>query len=138
MSTKPPNPSAAAQALWDQLIDWQPATAAALLIRLREFDADWPLRVFGVGRVDAALALPPGAEGEVYDDQVPEIAPYAVMTGLDDCPACGERGANCRYHDGYSTGRHELYKPLLDAVKANPYVTVKAFLASLGDDEVDG
>lgn len=136
MTTTPPNPSAAAQALWDNLIDWQPATAAALLIRLREFDTDWPLRVFGVGRVDAALALPPGAEGEVFDDRAPEIAPYADT--WHDCPACGEACGNCRYHDGYGTGRGELYKPLLDAVKADPTVTVKAFLASLDDDEVDG
>lgn len=138
MTVTPPDPATAAQALWDNLIDWQPATAAALLIRLREFDADWPLRVFGVGRVDAALALPPGAEGEAYGDQVPEIAPYAVALWWDDCPACGERGGNCRYHDGYGTGRHELYKPLLEALKADETVTVKAFLASLDDDEVDG
>lgn len=138
MTTTPPNPATAANDLWDNLIDWQPATAAALLIKLRELPVDWPLRVFGVGRVDAALALPPGAEGEVYDDQVPEIAPYAVALWWDDCPACAERGGSCRYHDGYGAGRDSLYGPLLKALKADQDVTVKAFLASLDDDEVDG
>jgi hypothetical protein len=137
MTSTPPTPATAAASLWDNLIDWQPATAAALLIKLRELPVDWPLRVFGVGRVDAALALPPGAEGEVYDDQAPEIAPYAAALWWDDCPACGERGANCRYHEGYSAGRDGLYKPLMEALKADETVTVKAFLASL-DDEVDG
>lgn len=138
MTTTPPDPAAAANDLWNNLIDWQPATATALLIKLRELPVDWPLRVFGVGRVDAALALPPGAEGEVYDDRAPEIAPYAVMWDLDGCPACAERGGNCRYHEGYGIGRHGLYEPLLAAVKADETVTVKAFLASLEDDEVDG
>lgn len=136
MSTSPPNPAQAAADLWDQLVDWQPATAAALLIRLRELPVDWPLRVFGVGRPDAALALPPGAEGETYDDRVPEIAPYAEHD-FDDCPACTEAGKNCRWHEGHATGHSELYKPLLEAVKADETVTVKAFLASL-DDEVTG
>ncbi|MFM9616796.1 hypothetical protein ACKI14_02400 [Streptomyces turgidiscabies] len=138
MTSTPPNPATAADTLWNNLIDWQPATATALLIKLRELPVDWPLRVFGVGRVDAALALPPGAEGEVYDDQVPEIAPYATALWWDDCPACGERGANCRYHDGYGAGRDGLHKPLMEALKADETVTVKAFLASLEDDEVDG
>lgn len=136
MTTTPPDPATAANDLWDNLIDWQPATATALLIRLREFDTDWPLRVFGVGRVDAALALPPGAEGEVYDDRAPEVAPYATL--WHDCPACGEHGGNCRYHEGYATGRHALYEPLLAALKADETVTVKAFLASLDDEDVTG
>ena len=138
MTTTPPDPATAAETLWNNLIDWQPATATALLIKLRELPVDWPLRVFGVGRVDAALALPPGAEGEAYDDQAPEIAPYAAEVWWEDCPACGERGANCRYHEGYGTGRDGLYKPLLEALKADETVTVKAFLAGLDDDEVDG
>ncbi|MFI7294007.1 hypothetical protein [Streptomyces sp. NPDC050121] len=137
MTTTPPDPAIAATDLWDHLVDWQPATAAALLWKLRALDNDWPLRVFGVGRPDAALALPSGAEGDVYDDQVPEIAPYADDGAWQHCPACGERGGNCRYHDGYNTGRHGLYKPLLEALKADETVTVKAFLASL-DDEAEG
>lgn len=132
--TAVPNPTPAAADLWAQLVTWQPATAAALLLKLRAFPADWPLRVFGVGRPDAALALPPGAHGETYDDRTPEIAPYAEH-GFDDCPACGEHGGNCRYHEGYNTGRHELYKPLLDALKADKTITVHAFLASLDDED---
>jgi hypothetical protein len=138
VTTTPPNPATAAETLWDNLIDWQPATAAALLIRLRDLPTDWPLRVFGVGRPDAALDLPPGAEGELYDDRAPEIAPYSVFSDLDECPACGERGGNCRYHEGHAVGWHELYKPLLEALKADATVTVKTFLANLDNDEVDG
>lgn len=128
------NPTQAAADLWEHLVDWQPATAAALVEQLRALPDDWPLRVFGVGRSGAALALPPGADGQLYDDRVPEIAPYAVMDDLDGCPACGERGGNCRYHEGHATGRHELYEPLLKAVKADQTVTVHAFLQSQDDD----
>jgi hypothetical protein len=129
-----PDPATAAADLWAHLVDWQPATAAALLQQLRALPDDWPLRVFNVGRPDAALALPPGAQGETYDDHAPEIAPYADDAWFEDCPACGERGGNCRYHEGHATGRQELYEPLLAAMKANANVTVRAFLQSLDDD----
>jgi len=131
--TTTPNPVQAAADLWNQLVDWQPATATALLQQLRALPDDWPLRVFGVGRIDAALALPPGAQGETYEDRVPEIAPYAEHE-WEGCPACAEAGGNCRWHEGHATGRGELYKPLTAAIKANPDTTVHDFLQSLDDD----
>lgn len=127
-----PEPGTAAE-LWEHLVNWQPATAAALLQQLRALPDDWPLRVFNVGRPDAALALPPGAHGETFDDQTPEISPYAENE-WEDCPACTERGGKCRYHQGYTTGRDELYQPLLKALKADDTVTVRGFLRSLDND----
>ena len=135
--TTPPDPAVAATELWERLVDWQPGTAAALVQQLRALPDDWPLRVFGVGRPDAAVALPPGAQGEAYDDREPEIAPYAGDGWWEDCPACGERGGNCRYHEGHATGRNELYQPLLAALKADQTVTVRAFLQSLDDGPTD-
>lgn len=125
--TDHPNPMTAAASLWQQLVDYQPATAAALLRELRAMPDDWPLRLFGVGRADAALDLPPAAHGEVFDDRPPEVPPYAEHD-FDDCPACIESGNNCRFHEGYFTAHHEALKAQLDAVKADKTVTLAAFL----------
>lgn len=132
--TTQPDPATAAADLWEHLVDWQPATAAALLQQLRALPDDWPLRVFSVGRPDAALALPPGAHGETFDDQPPEISPYADNE-WEDCPACTEHGRNCRWHEGYANGFESLHKPLLDAMKANRDITVHAFLQQQADDD---
>ena len=132
--TTTPHPTEAATRLWEHLVDWQPATAAALIEQLRALPDDWPLRVFGVGRPGAALELPPAAQGEQFDDQPPEVPPYAENE-WEGCPACVERDRNCRFHEGYATGRQELFKPLLDAVKADKAVTVHAFLQQQADDD---
>lgn len=129
-----PDPTTAARTLWNHLLDWQPATAAALAEHCRALPEGWPLRVFGVGRLGAALELPPGVHGETFDDQPPEISPYSENE-WEGCPACAERGANCRFHEGYATGHADLQKPLLDAVKADKTVTVHAFLQQQADAE---
>lgn len=133
--TATPDPTAAARTLWEHLVDWQPATAAALIEHCRALPDDWPLRVFGVGRPAAALALPPGAQDAAFlDDQPPEIPPYSDNE-WEGCPACIERGANCRYHEGYATGYQDLHKPLLEAVKDDKAATIRVFLDDLGAAE---
>lgn len=123
----------AARTLWEHLVQWQPATAADLAIHLRAMPDDWPLRLFDVGRPDAALALPPGAEGEQYPDRAPEIAPYDDISSFEDCPACGEAGDNCRFHTGHAAGHHEAIQPLHDALKARPDMTLREFAAWQAD-----
>ncbi|GAA3108418.1 hypothetical protein ACFQ0X_43835 [Streptomyces rectiviolaceus] len=119
----------AARAIWEHLVQWQPATAADLTQHLRAMPDDWPLRVFDVGRPDAALTLPPGAEGEQYPDRAPEIAPYDDIAAHEDCPACAEAGDNCRFHTGYAAGHREANQPLHDALKARPDMTLREFAA---------
>lgn len=123
----------AARTLWEHLVQWQPATAADLAIHLRAMPDDWPLRVFDVGRPDAAIALPPGAEGEQYPDRTPEIAPYDDISSSEDCPACGEAGDNCRFHTGYAAGHREAIQPFHDALKARPDMTLREFAAWQAD-----
>jgi hypothetical protein len=131
--TDHPNPMTAAASLWEQLLDYQPATAAALLRQLRAMPDDWPLRVFGVGRADAALDIPPAAHGELFDDRPPEIPPYAEHD-FDGCPACVETGNNCRYHEGYVTAQGEDLRAMLDAVKANPEISLRDHLRQMNDE----
>ncbi|MEV0114649.1 hypothetical protein AB0H77_15555 [Streptomyces sp. NPDC050844] len=121
--TTPPAPP-----FWEHLVQWQPATAAALTLHLRALPEDWPLRVFGVGRPDAALALRPGAEGEQYPDRAPQIAPYDDIADSEDCPACGEAGGNCRFHTGHAAGHQEARLPVDDALKARPYMPLLEFV----------
>lgn len=123
----------AARTLWEHLVQWQPATAADLAIHLRAMPDDWPLRLFDVGRPDAALALPPGAEGEQYPDRAPEIAPYDDISSFEDCPACGEVGDNCRFHTGHAAGHREAIQPLHVALKARPDMTLREFAAWQAD-----
>lgn len=126
--TTPPAP-----ALWEHLIQWQPATAAALTEHLRALPDDWPARVFGVGRPAAALTLPPAAIGEQYPDRVPEIAPYDEIASLETCPACKEAEDACRFHEGYSAGHHERNQAERDAVSARPDITLREFIAWQAD-----
>ncbi|MES9522424.1 hypothetical protein [Streptomyces capoamus] len=122
-------------ALWQHLVQWQPATAAALAQHVRALPHDWPLRVFGVGRPDAALLLPPGATGEQFPDRAPEIAPYDETASLDDCPACWEVGGTCRWHEGYAAGHHEAVQAQLDAVRVNPGMGLREFMRWRSDVE---
>lgn len=124
-----------APALWQHLVQWQPATAAALAQHVRSLPDDWPLRVFGVGRPDAALALPPGATGEQFPDRAPEIAPYDEIAPLDDCPACTEAGGTCRFHKGYASGHHEQSQVMRDAVKGRPDIGLREFMRWRADVE---
>ena len=124
-----------APALWQHLVQWQPATAAALAQHIRALPDDWPLRVFGVGRTDAALTLPPGATGEQFPDRVPELAPYDEVAPLDDCPACQEAEGNCRFHEGYAAGHHEQSQVLRDAVKIRPDIGLREFMRWRADVE---
>ncbi|MFD5900983.1 hypothetical protein ACFWHG_05725 [Streptomyces microflavus] len=134
MTTPLPDPFRIASAVWQDLCDYQPGAAAALTIQLKNMPEDWPLRVFNVGRPDAAVALPPAAVGEVFDDMRPEIPPYAEHS-FDECPACIEADDNCRYHQGYATGHHEALQAELDAVKADPAITLKDFLQRQADSD---
>ncbi|MGW5426842.1 hypothetical protein ACWET9_06395 [Streptomyces sp. NPDC004059] len=122
-------------ALWQHLVQWQPATAAALAQHIRTLPDDWPLRVFGVGRPDAALTLPPGATGEQFPDRTPEIAPYDEIAPLDDCPACTEVEGTCRWHEGYAAGHHEAVQAQLDAVRTNPGMGLREFMRWQSDVE---
>lgn len=121
--------------LWQHLVQWQPATAAAIAQHIRTLPDDWPLRVFGVGRPDAALTLPPGAVGEAFPDRAPEIAPYDEIAPLDDCPACTEVEGTCRWHEGYAAGHHEAVQAQLDAVRANPEMGLREFMRWQADVE---
>ena len=117
-----------APAVWEHLVQWQPATAAAIVEHVRALPDDWPARVFGVGRPDAALVLPPGASGEQFPDMTPEIAPYDEIADLDDCPACVEAEGMCRYHQGLATGHGVEVQAQLDAVKARPDISLREFM----------
>ncbi|MGW2113730.1 hypothetical protein [Streptomyces zhihengii] len=132
--TQPTDPFRIASVVWQDLCDYQPGAAAALTIQLKHMPDDWPLRVFGVGRADAAVALPPAAHGEVFDDMRPEIPPYSEHS-FDECPACIETDDNCRYHKGYAAGYHEVAQMQLDAIKADPTITLKDFLLRQADSD---
>ncbi|WP_199552654.1 hypothetical protein [Streptomyces sp. N35] len=127
-------------ALWAQLVEWQPSAAAALALYVRGLPDDWAQRVFGVGRPDAALALPAGAAGEQYADRAPEIAPPDRNADCERCPACQENNDElCRYHDGHLTADNAAGRALLDAVKAQPDITLRQYVRWQADvaDAVD-
>lgn len=114
--------------LWAALVQWQPATAAALADHLRSLPADWLPRELQVVRLDAALTLPPGAQGEQFPDRAPEIAPYDEIATRDGCPACEEVGGNCRFHEGYAAGHHEAAQAQRDVVKDRPGISLREFM----------
>ncbi|MFI0901782.1 hypothetical protein [Streptomyces sp. NPDC020983] len=124
---RPPDPMAAAEALWRTLLEHQPAVAAALAVQLRDMPEDWPLRAFGVGRLHAALELPAGA------DLPMEVVPYDAAD-WENCPACGEDG-HCRFHAGFVAGYEILNQPLREASRLDPAVTVVTVLNRLADAE---
>ncbi|MEI5522500.1 hypothetical protein WB388_18015 [Streptomyces brasiliscabiei] len=123
MTTEPTGPP-----LWQRLVQWQPAEAALLAQHTRDLPDDWPLRVFGVGRPDAALLLPPGATGEQYPDRAPEIAPFDEIATLEECPACEEAEGLCRWHEGYAAAHQAQTQAQLEAAKARPEISLRAFL----------
>ncbi|MEV6833529.1 hypothetical protein AB0N17_03190 [Streptomyces sp. NPDC051133] len=124
--------------VWQHLVQWQPATAAALVQHIRALPDDWPLRVFGGGRPDAALTLEPGATGEQFPDRTPEIAPYDDTAPLEDCPACKEVEVTCRWHEGYAAGHHEAVQAQLDAVRTRPEMRLREFMRWQADvDEAE-
>lgn len=129
--TENTDPVRAAARVWTSLMRHQPAMAAALVMQLRRLPDDWPLRLFGTGRADAALDLPPTPPGAL-----PEICP-ADRGDVESCPACGEAGADrelhCRYHTGWSDGYHHLHQPMVEAVKVDPATTVRTLLHRLAD-----
>lgn len=133
-----PDPTQAAADLWDDLRDHYPGTAAALTVHLQNLPADWPQRLFSVGRPDTAMALPPTSHGTVNADMPPEVAPYSD-TNADTCPACVEAADRteepCRFHAGYATAHHEALQAQLDAVKADPTITLKDFLQRQADTD---
>lgn len=125
------DPIKGAAELWDQLVTYQPATAAALTEKLRALPEDWPLRVFGVGRAGAALALAPAAPA------APEVPPWS--DDWENCPACGEDGDLCRWHAGWAGGQAvehaAVFQPMVKAVRTDPDVTVRALLQQLAEAE---
>jgi len=121
-----PDPVAAADALWQKLVEHQPGVAAALAMQLRALPEDWPQRVLGVTRPHAALDLPATADVPM------EIEPYDAAD-WENCPACGELDRPCRYHEGYTTGYEALNQPLTEASRVDPKVTVKDALRRLTD-----
>ncbi|WP_331743457.1 hypothetical protein OH809_44435 (plasmid) [Streptomyces sp. NBC_00873] len=123
------DPVRAADDLWKRLIEHQPGMAAALAMQVRELPSDWPLRVLGVGRPEAALALTSSSS-----EQRVEVEPYDA--DMEDCSACLEAEYDpCRYHAGVSVGYQMLGQSLLDAVKLDKDVTVRVVLQRLADDE---
>lgn len=121
------DPVATADDLWLRLVEHQPAVAAALALKVRELPEDWSLRVLGVGRPEAALALSPSSPEHRI-----EIEPYEA--DWESCPACGEvLDEFCRYHTGHAAGYEALHRPLLDAVTLDADVTVRAVLQRLAD-----
>lgn len=122
-TTEPTGPQ-----MWQRLVQWQPAEAALLAQHIRALPDDWPLRVFGVGRPDAALLLPPGASGEQYPDRAPEIAPFDEIADLEDCPACEEAEGLCRWHEGFAAAHQAQTQAQLEAVKARPEISLREFL----------
>ncbi|MFG2844222.1 hypothetical protein ACGF12_13770 [Kitasatospora sp. NPDC048296] len=114
--TSSADPLATADTLWKQLIEHQPAVAAALAMQLRALPANWAQRELGVARPHAALELPAGADVPM------EIAPYRA--DWEDCPACIECEELCRYHAGRSDGYEALHRPLREACVVDPAVTV--------------
>lgn len=122
-----PDPVASADALWQLLVEHQPAVAAPLAVQLRDLPEDWPLRVLGVGRPDTALALP-------APEQPLEIEPYDA-DDWENCPACSGLDQPCRFHAGYLTGYEALNGPLTEAAKVDPTVTVVAVLKRLTEAE---
>lgn len=119
---------------WQALLDWQPGAAAAIVQWARELPEDWPRRVFGVGRPDAAAQIPPAAEGEQFADQAPEIAPHDPDGSDEECPACLEAETQCRWHEGHATAGGDWHGRLLTAVKADKTITVLAFLQRRADE----
>jgi hypothetical protein len=113
--------------LWQHLVHWQPATAAAIIQHIRALPDDWPQRVFGVGRPDATLTLPPAAIGEQYPDQTPEIAPYDDVADPESCPACTEAAGNCRWHEGFAQGHHDRVQAQIDAMKLRPDMPLREY-----------
>ncbi|MFJ8855683.1 hypothetical protein [Streptomyces sp. NPDC102437] len=123
------DPVRTADDLWRRLVEHQPAIAAALAMQLRELPEDWPLRVLGYGRPEAALTQSPSAP-----EHRVEVEPY--RTDPETCAACSEAGYDfCRYHKGVSDGYQMLGQPLLDAVKLDADVTVRTVLRRLSDAE---
>lgn len=118
---------AKAPTLWERLVQWQPATAAALAQHVRALPDDWPQREFGVARADAALCLPPAAQGEQYPDRRPEIAPFDEIASPESCPACTEASANCRWHEGFAQGHHDRVQAQIDAMKARPDMPLREY-----------
>lgn len=129
-NTTSTNPTRDAARVWAELMRHHPALAAALAVHLRQMPDDWPLRLFGAGRPDAALDLPPTPPG-----RLPEIAPVDPDASMEDCPACGERIEAdlpaCRYHAGWNAGYRHLKQPMVEAVRIDPTVTVRALLRRL-------
>ncbi|MGV9267397.1 hypothetical protein ACWDRR_22350 [Kitasatospora sp. NPDC003701] len=121
--TTSPDPLTSAKALWQNLIENQPAVAAALAMHLRALPDTWAQRELGVARPHAALELQPVS-------RVPmEIAPHSQH--WEECPACDEAEGLCRYHTGLATGYEELHRPLREVCAADPAVTVAAVLMRL-------
>lgn len=118
-----------ADTLWKNLAEHQPAVAAALAMQLRGLPEDWAQRALGVARPHAALELP--ATGNVPM----EIEPYDAAD-WENCPACGEvTDRLCRYHEGYTTGYEALNRPLTEAARVDPKVTVADALRRLTEAE---
>jgi hypothetical protein len=117
-----------AAGLWRQLVSFQPGVAAALIAQIRALPQDWPLRLFHVGRPDAAVALPPDVEPE--ETALPiDVAPVNEFGAVGRCQACKAHDVgDCRWHRGYASGVMALYRAVVEALKAQPRLTDAALL----------
>lgn len=124
------DPLGEAKDLWAALKKHQPALAGALAMTIRAMPSAWPHRELGVTRPDATLTIPANATAP-YDFR-PEIAPYRSTRTPEDCPACHEAGEAgnylCRWHTGQADAHDLWFGRLLAAVKADPAMTVDAFM----------
>ncbi|MFF4384613.1 hypothetical protein [Kitasatospora sp. NPDC001547] len=121
--TSSPDPLTSANALWRNLVEHQPAVAAALALQLRELPDTWAQRELGVARPHAALDLQPFSRVPV------EVAPHSQ--DWEECPACDEAEGLCRYHTGLATGYEVLHRPLREISAADPAVTLVDVLQRL-------
>ncbi|AZM46599.1 hypothetical protein DMB38_12935 [Streptomyces sp. WAC 06738] len=117
-----------AAGLWRQLVSYQPGVAAALVAQISALPQDWPLRLFHVGRQDAAVALPPDEEPEETALLI-DVAPVNEFEAVARCRACSSQDVgDCRWHRGYAAGSMALYRAVVEALKAQPRLTDAALL----------
>ena len=132
MTAETPDPIKAAAHLWQQLITYQPAIAAALAIEVRGLPDDWSAREFGSARPEAVLAYTPCLE-PVEARFPPEVAPVTEASA-EDCQACLADGVDlCRFHTGEAEAHDWWQRTTREAVRVEPEVTLREFLLRQSD-----
>ncbi|MDX3523696.1 hypothetical protein [Streptomyces scabiei] len=91
------DPATEASRIWASLYEHHPQIAAALTDFLRAMPDTWREDLFTISPHSPA-ALP-----HTRELPAPETAPYDPLY-WEDCPACAEAQAQCRYHAGFFAG----------------------------------